>query len=382
MEKSALLTMRKRAFLALEDGYIFSGFSNNAEGTHCGEVIFNTSMGGYQEVCTDPSYANQIILFTHPHIGNVGTNEEDNESSHCWISGIIMKEPSKRASNWRSTQTFPEFLLKHQIPALYGIDTRRLTNHIRESGSQIGCLAIGDISIQEAVLCAQKHAQSDLQELSFQVSTKTIYSWNSGLWNKNSLPPSLSVCVYDFGVKRSILRRLVSLGCRVTVVSPSYTYEELLSLNPDGIVLSNGPGDPQKSTVAKKAIEELIKNKIPLLGICFGCQLLGLAAGGKTVKMKLGHHGSNHPVLDLKNNKSFITSQNHDFVLSDEGLPSCLEITHRSLVDNSIEGIRFRGRPIFGFQGHPEGGPGPFDLCGLFHEFVHLMDTYAKRSFT
>lgn len=367
----------KRSFLVLEDGTWFSGFSDDEEGAYPGEVIFNTSMFGYQEVCTDPSYADQIVVFTYPHIGNVGTNEEDNESERCQLSGIVMREPVKKASNWRSKDNFHTFLCKQKIPSIYGVDTRKLTIYLREKGSQYGCIAIGNFSLQAANQLARHHSRSSKPDLFSQVSTQSAYSLCL-------LKPSsaFSVCVYDFGVKRSVLRSLCSLGCKVTVIPASFSCEQVLDLHPDGVVLSNGPGDPQKAGLAIKNIEGLLQNKIPLLGICFGCQLLALAAGGKIVKMKFGHHGANHPVIDLLNKKVFITSQNHGYRIADEGLPDSLDVTHRSLVDGSIEGIRFRSAPAFGFQGHPEGGPGPFDICGLFADFVLGKGADAKKSFS
>ncbi len=374
---------QKKAILALEDGTIFSGLSDCAEGVSCGEVIFTTSMGGYQEVCTDPSYAHQIVVFTRPHIGNTGTNDDDNESSQCWVKGLVLKEASKTDSNWRSTNSFQSFLNTDNIPSLYNVDTRRLTNHLRERGSQHGCIAIGDASPQAAIQFAQESARTSHHDLSALVSTKTPYSWNHGLSSLLDIQPSpissFSVCVIDFGVKHSILRWLVSLGCKVTVVPQSTTYNELLSHCPDGVLLSNGPGDPQKAYKAMNTIQKLLENNVPVFGVCFGCQLLGLAAGSTTVKMKVGHHGANHPVSDLAHNTTFITSQNHDFVISDDGRHHAFEITHRSLVDGSIEGIKLNNHTAFGFQGHPEGSPGPFDISGLFHEFTHVMRTHAKK---
>lgn len=349
------------------------------EGLYGGEVIFNTSMGGYQEICTDPSYAGQIVVFTKPHIGNTGTNEEDNESSRCWLSGVVVREQATRASSWRSTQDFSHFLRHSRIPCLYDVDTRKLTHHIRERGPLYGCIAIGDRSPEEAFVFAKECADSRADLLSL-VSTPTPYLWDKRLVSlqrdMRATPFSFSVCVYDFGVKRSILSHLVSLGCRVTVVPHTYSLDQLLSLKPDGIVLSNGPGDPRQAACFMPTIEELLRRNIPLFGICFGCQLLGLAAGGTIVRMKVGHHGTNHPVIDLSTRQTFITSQNHGYVIAEEGLPNSLEVTHRSLVDGSIEGVRLKERLAFGFQGHPEGGGGPVDICTLFNQFIQMM-SYA-----
>jgi carbamoyl-phosphate synthase small subunit len=368
---------RKRAFLALEDSTIFSGWSDSESGTYCGEVIFTTAMGGYQEVCTDPSYTSQIVVFTTPHIGNTGTNDEDAQSPQCSVAGIITRHMSAIDSNWRSTQSLPSFLRRYHIPALYSIDTRRLTRHIREQGSLGGCIAIGDLSHHDAIALAQQS-----EKPSVTVSTSIPYEWNADLnlsrQTSHTLPP-VRLCVMDFGVKRSLLQRLTAEGCRITVVPPHLAVQEILAYAPDGIVLSNGPGDPQDASYALTTIRQLIERQIPLLGVCFGCQLLGLAAGGTTVKMQLGHHGINHPVIDLTTGQAYITSQNHNFVIADANLPSGIEVTHRSLVDHSIEGIRYRQKPAFGFQGHPEGGPGPSDIGDIFHQFVSLMRSHAKQ---
>lgn len=367
----------RSAFLALADGAVFPGISTSDEGFYCAEVVFNTAMFGYQEICTDPSYAGQIVVFTHPHVGNVGVNDEDNEADRSYVSGIVVKKLSKIVSNARATGSLDRFLEVQHIPCISGVDTRRLTMHIRETGAQSGCLAIGNISIQEAVQKAQEHAQAPYERMSEKVSAKQVYTWTKGICQMVPPAPVASVCVYDFGVKRSILCQLVQAGCCVTVVPSSFTAEQIFKLSPDGIVLSNGPGDPQKESFAKKTIRDLLKKNIPLLGICFGHQLLALAVGAHIVKMRLGHHGANHPVMDLVRQRAVITSQNHEFMVSEECVPDCIEVTHRSLIDGSIEGFRLKNLPVFGFQGHPEGGPGPSDSMNIFAQFVKTMGRHA-----
>lgn len=376
----------QKAILALEDGTLFYGYTRGVSKTVCGEVVFNTSMTGYQEICTDPSYANQIVLFTSSHIGNVGTNQKDYESSKIWTKGIIVREMSKKSSSWRSEEDFTTFLNESKVPWIEGIDTRKLTRHIQKNGTKNGCIMVGRIDASLAVKLAKKHVQAKGLDLSGVAIKKKNYEYHI----QDSLSQELSfsksdmktIYVYDFGVKSNILRMLVDVGCLVKVVPNTVPAEDILAANPDGIVISNGPGDPASMQNGIEEIRKLIFSGIPVLGICLGCQLVALAAGGHTKKMKFGHHGTNHPVYDLRKKKVYVTSQNHNFVVDEKTLPSDFEITHISLFDRSIQGIRSITYPVIGFQGHPEGSPGPQDIKELFEEFlneVHQKD--AARSY-
>ncbi|MEE8042352.1 MAG: glutamine-hydrolyzing carbamoyl-phosphate synthase small subunit [Pseudomonadales bacterium] len=379
------------ALLALQDGCIFRGQSIGVSGAAVGEVVFNTAMAGYQEILTDPSYARQLITFTYPHIGNTGVNEEDNESDRVWAGGLIIRDLPLLPSSWRMQKTLPEFLEAHKVVAIVGLDTRRLTRIIRERGAQGGCILAGHGTDEKAVDKALEQARDFPglagMDLACIVSTENRYTWDEGGWSLESgyrASPAAGaraadtvghhVVVFDFGVKRNMLRMLVDRGCRVTVVPARTTAQEVLSIKPDGVMLSNGPGDPEPCRYAIQAIEELIDASVPTFGICLGYQLLALASGARTIKMSHGHHGANHPVKALDSDRVVITSQNHGFAVDGESLPACLEVTHVSLFDGSLQGIRRRDRPAFGFQGHPEASPGPHDVGHLFDEFVAMMN--------
>ena len=377
--------MATPAILALQDGTIFRGTSVGAEGQTIGEVVFNTAMTGYQEILTDPSYCRQIVTLTYPHIGNTGTTSEDMESSKVHASGLIIRDSSRVTSNWRSDRSFSDFLKQSDTVAIADVDTRRLTRIIREKGAQSGCIMTGDAAAETAIAHAGKFPGISGMDLAKFVSTSRQYQWAHGT-SFGRKPRILSrriapyhVVAYDFGVKRNILRLLADLDCRLTVVPAKTPAEEALALGPDGIFLSNGPGDPEPCDYAIAAIEEFIEIGIPIFGICLGHQLLALAAGAKTEKMKFGHHGANHPVQDLATGRVMITSQNHGFAVSEESLPEVVEATHRSLFDNTLQGIQLRNRPVFGFQGHPEASPGPHDLLPLFDRFIRDMEAH-KRS--
>ena len=377
--------MSTPAVLALADGTIFRGTSVGADGQTIGEVVFNTAMTGYQEILTDPSYCRQIVTFTCPHIGNTGTNSEDMESDRVHASGLIIRDSSMINSNWRSERTFTEFLRQANTVAIADIDTRRLTRIIREKGAQSGCIMTGDANPVVATEHARKFPGIAGMDLAKFVTTDAPYQWCHGVAFGHR-PRILSrriapyhVVAYDFGVKRNILRILSDLDCRMTVVPATTSAEVALALAPDGIFLSNGPGDPEPCDYAISAIREFVNAGIPVFGICLGHQLLGLAAGAKTVKMKFGHHGANHPVQDLESGKVMITSQNHGFTVDEESLPDNVEVTHRSLFDGTLQGIALKDQPVFSFQGHPEASPGPHDLLPLFERFLHDMEA-QKRS--
>ena len=376
--------MAAKAILALESGDVFSGRSIGALGERTGEVVFNTSMTGYQEILTDPSYAQQMITLTHPHIGNTGCNAEDYESERVHASGLIIRDLPKLASSWRKEESLPEFLIRHDMVAISDIDTRALTRVLRTHGSQNGCLIadenLDERSVQTALAAARGFPGLKNMDLAGVVSTPDPYSWADGSWDGQQqklegVGPQFKVVAYDFGVKRNILRMLVDRGCEMTVVPASTPPEEVLAMVPDGIFLSNGPGDPEPCTYAITAIQRFLAEQIPLFGICLGHQLLGLAAGGKTQKMGHGHHGANHPVQDLESGVVMITSQNHGFCLDESQIPETLEVTHRSLFDNTIQGIKVKTAPAFGFQGHPEASPGPHDLAPLFDQFISSMSS-------
>jgi carbamoyl-phosphate synthase small subunit len=368
------------AVLALADGTIFRGQSVGAKGNTTGEVVFNTALTGYQEILTDPSYARQIVTLTCPHIGNTGTTPEDLEAGQVYAAGLIVRDLSLLPSNWRANESLPEFLERGRLVAIAGIDTRKLTRILREQGAQAGCIMTGDKADQSAAIkAARKFPGLKGMDLAKVVSTKRSYQWNEGtLWPETGRAPirasqRLHVVAYDFGIKRNILRLLADSGCRITVVPAQTPAEETLALEPDGVLLSNGPGDPEPCAYAIKATQRFLETDLPVFGICLGHQILGLAAGARTVKMKFGHHGANHPVQELETGRVFITSQNHGFAVDESTLPPAVLATHRSLFDGSLQGIAFQERPVFGFQGHPEASPGPHDLRPLFERFNHLM---------
>ena len=374
--------MAGSAVLALEDGSLFTGVAIGAQGSSSGEVVFNTSMSGYQEILTDPSYAKQIVTLTYPHIGNTGTNEEDNESKQVWASGLVIRDLPLLASNWRNEQSLDEFLQARNVIAIAEIDTRRLTRLLRDKGALNGCLLSGAAleagGEAEALRLAKEFPGLKGMDLAREVSVKDSYTWQGGVWDLESgykveSDNRFKVVAYDFGVKNNILRMLVDRDCEVTVVPAETPAAEVLAMKPHGIFLSNGPGDPEPCDYAIEAIAEFLKQGIPLFGICLGCQLMALACGAKTVKMSLGHHGANHPVQNLKDGTVLITSQNHGFAVDEKTLPENLAATHKSLFDGSLQGIERTDIPAFGFQGHPEASPGPHDVAPLFDHFIDLM---------
>ncbi len=364
------------ALLALEDGQIFKGKSIGANGNTVGEVVFNTSMTGYQEILTDPSYAKQIVALTYPHIGNTGTNLVDEESGEIYASGLIIRDLPLLHSNWRSEMPLDEYLSANNIVAISDIDTRALTRHLREKGALKGCIIAGeDIDEATAVSKAQAFAGLKNMDLAKVVSTTKQYRFNEGSYSLekgefNPLDAKFKVVVYDYGVKKNILRMLVDRGCDLTVVNAQTPVKDVLAMDPDGVFLSNGPGDPEPCDYAIKNIQTLLEKNMPMFGICLGHQLLSLANGATTEKMEIGHHGANHPVQDLSSKQVMITSQNHGFSVSYNDMPSHLEVTHKSLFDNTIQGIRVTGKKAFGFQGHPEASPGPHDMSHLFDTFI------------
>jgi carbamoyl-phosphate synthase small subunit len=372
--------LRKPALLALEDGSLFQGESIGADGHAQGEVVFNTSITGYQEILTDPSYCQQIITLTYPHIGNVGTNRGDEEAARIHASGLVVRDCSRVASNWRSQQPLDSYLRERGAVAIAGIDTRRLTRLLREKGAQNGCIMAGDHPDPELALrLACEFPGLKGKDLAQAVTTTEPYEWSEGAWQLagNSFPTARGTCyhvvAYDYGVKRNILRMLADRGCRLTVVPAQMPASEVMRLNPAGVFLSNGPGDPEPCDYAIAAIHELLDAGTPLFGICLGHQLLGLASGARTIKMKFGHHGGNHPVLDIDRGQVMISSQNHGFAVDEATLPANLRATHRSLFDGSLQGIARTDRPAFSFQGHPEASPGPHDVGPLFDRFITLM---------
>lgn len=368
------------AVLALADGTIFRGQSIGANGNSTGEVVFNTAITGYQEILTDPSYSRQIVTLTYPHIGNTGTTPEDMESSAVYASGLVVRDLSMVDSSWRSAGTLGDFLKRARLVAIAGIDTRRLTRVLREGGAQAGCIMTGEgIDAHHAVLAAQRFPGLKGMDLARVVTTRESYQWNDGsIWQDESRVPiraqqRLHVVAVDYGIKRNILRLLADQGCRITVVPATADANEVLSHNPDGVFLSNGPGDPEPCDYAIKAISVLLTTDLPIFGICLGHQLLALASGAKTAKMKFGHHGANHPVQELATGRVLITSQNHGFAVDESTLPSNLIATHRSLFDGSLQGVARTDRPAFSFQGHPEASPGPHDVAALFGGFTQIM---------
>jgi carbamoyl-phosphate synthase small subunit len=366
--------------LALADGTIFRGQSIGAKGNTTGEVVFNTALTGYQEILTDPSYARQIVTLTCPHIGNTGATPEDLEAPQVYAAGLIIRDLAVVASSWRANESLPQFLERGRVVAIAGIDTRKLTRILREKGAQSGCIMTGEqIDEKAAIKAARKFPGLKGMDLAKVVSTKRGFQWNEGsLWAERARAPirspqRLHVVAYDFGIKRNILRLLADSGCRMTVVPAQTSAEDTLALDPDGVFLSNGPGDPEPCTYAIEATKKFLATDLPVFGICLGLQILGLAAGARTVKMKFGHHGANHPVQDLESGRVLITCQNHGFAVDESTLPPGVKATHRSLFDGSLQGIAFSERPVFGFQGHPEASPGPHDLRPLFERFNHLM---------
>ncbi|MFG0722303.1 glutamine-hydrolyzing carbamoyl-phosphate synthase small subunit [Pseudomonas sp. GLN_6] len=381
MSKPAL----KPAILALADGSIFRGEAIGADGQTIGEVVFNTAMTGYQEILTDPSYAQQIVTLTYPHIGNTGTTPEDAESNRVWAAGLIIRDLPLISSNWRNKQPLDEYLKENGTVAIAGIDTRRLTRILREKGSQNGCILVGDDATEEKALeLARSFPGLKGMDLAKVVSCTERYEWRSSVWNlKDDSHPQIPaselkyhVVAYDYGVKTNILRMLVERGCRLTVVPAQTPAAEVLALNPDGVFLSNGPGDPEPCDYAIQAIKDVLQTDIPVFGICLGHQLLALASGAKTVKMGTGHHGANHPVQDLDSGVVMITSQNHGFAVDEPSLPANLRATHKSLFDGTLQGIERTDKDAFSFQGHPEASPGPHDVAPLFDRFIEAM---AKR---
>ena len=373
------------AILVLADGTVFRGIGIGAEGYGVGEVVFNTSMTGYQEILTDPSYCRQIVTLTYPHIGNVGTNNEDSESSRVHASGLIIRDLPLLASNFRMNETLSDYMKLNNVVGIAGIDTRKLTRLLREKGAQNGCIAVGDVDPAVALERARACPNMSGQDLAKVVSCKEAAEWQEGEWALGKVfstagTPRFNVVAYDFGVKRNILRMLTSRGCKVTVVPAQTTAAEVLAMQPDGVFLSNGPGDPEPCDYAIHAIQDLLAARMPIYGICLGHQLLGLASGARTVKMKFGHHGGNHPVQDLDSKRVMITSQNHGFAVDIDSLPANLRVTHVSLFDGSLQGIERTDVPAFSFQGHPEASPGPHDVAYLFDRFIKLMQENGARN--
>ena len=375
--------MTQPALLVLEDGTIFRGTAIGAEGLSVGEVVFNTSMTGYQEIITDPSYAEQIITLTYPHIGNYGTNSEDEENDKIWAKGLVIRDLPLVASNFRSEQDLSSYLKANNVVGIADIDTRKLTRILRDKGAQNGCIIAGDVDEAKALEAAKAFPGLKGMDLAKVVTCEQAHSWNMGSWQlgegyEELVGERFHVVAYDYGVKRNILRMLVDRGCRLTVVPAQTSAEDVLAMNPDGIFLSNGPGDPEPCTYAIEAIKSFLETDIPVFGICLGHQLLALASGAQTVKMKFGHHGGNHPVQNLETGQVMITAQNHGFAADEASLPANLKATHKSLFDGTLQGIHRTDKPAFSFQGHPEASPGPHDAAPLFDHFIDLMTEYKK----
>jgi len=373
--------LTKSAILVLEDGTVFKGTAIGADGAAVGEVVFNTSMTGYQEILTDPSYAEQIVTLTYPHIGNTGTNSEDEESGEIVAKGLVIRDLPLLASNFRNEENLSDYLNRNNILGIADIDTRKLTRILREKGAQNGCILAGE-NLDESAALAQAKAFPGLKgmDLAKVVTTKEQYEWTEGSWvlGEGFVTPTekpFHVVAYDFGAKRNILRMLVDRGCKLTVVPAQTPAADVLAMKPDGVFLSNGPGDPEPCTYAIEAIKEILATNLPVFGICLGHQLLGLASGASTIKMKFGHHGANHPVKDFGRNVVMITSQNHGFAIDESNIPANIEVTHKSLFDGSIQGIHLTDKPAFSFQGHPEASPGPHDAAPLFDHFIELIKT-------
>ena len=375
--------MRLPAYLVLEDGTIFQGCSIGAQGSTVGEVVFNTSMTGYQEILTDPSYRKQIVTLTYPHIGSVGVNSEDWESEHVHAAGLVIRDSSMISSSWRSQQTLEDYLTEHNIVAIADIDTRSLTRRLREKGALSGVIVSGQVDPQEYVEQAQSFAGLKGMDLAKEVTTANAYAWNHSTWASEALNTAtinnvsnghpFKVVALDYGVKHNILRILQDLGCEIQVVPAQSSYEEVMAYQPEGVFLSNGPGDPEPCDYAINMIKQLVSARLPTFGICLGHQLFALACGANTMKMKFGHHGANHPVKDIDSGQVMISSQNHGFAVDESSLPETLIATHRSLFDDSLQGIRHRDCPAYSFQGHPEASPGPHDVIELFQPFIAAM---------
>jgi len=376
------------AVLVLADGSVFKGSAVGASGHTVGEVVFNTAMTGYQEILTDPSYMGQIVTLTYPHIGNVGVNSEDNESPKAYAAGLVIRDYPLLVSNFRSEETLNDYLVRSKIVAIADIDTRRLTRHIREHGAQNGCIMVGEFSNAFVSSARQKAKVAPTMvglDLASVVSCHEPYDWNTSTWAlgrgyRQLTDPNYHVVAYDYGVKQNILRMLADRGCKVTVVPAQTSAEDVLVIKPDGVFLSNGPGDPEPCDYAVEAIKTILANDVPVFGICLGHQLLGLAAGAKTMKMKFGHHGANHPVQDLATKKVFITSQNHGFTIDESTLPANVRITHQSLFDGTCQGIALTDKPAFSFQGHPEASPGPHEVSYLFDQFIAMLEKNVNNS--
>jgi len=372
------VSQTKPAILVLADGTVFRGISIGADGSSVGEVVFNTAMTGYQEILTDPSYCRQIVTLTYPHIGNTGVNEEDVESGRVFASGLVIRDLSMTVSNFRNTQSLPDYLQANNVVAIAGIDTRKLTRILREKGAQNGCIATGSDE-KAALKAARGFAGLVGMDLAKEVTCAESYLWTQREWELGIGYPEAEhtkfhVVAYDFGVKRNILRKLAERGCRISVVPAQTPAKDVLAMEPNGVFLSNGPGDPEPCDYAIKATKKFIEAGVPLFGICLGHQIMGLAVGAKTMKMKFGHHGANHPVQDTQNKRVMITSQNHGFAVDGKTLPKNARVTHVSLFDGSLQGFELTDKPAFCFQGHPEASPGPHDVSGLFDKFVGMME--------
>jgi len=367
------------AILALADGTIFYGDSIGVIGLSVGEVVFNTSMTGYQEILTDPSYCKQIVTLTYPHIGNTGSNKDDMESTKSQAAGLVIRNESIIESSWRSEESLNSFLRSNNTVAISNIDTRKLTKLLRDKGAQSGCIMAGEINENTAIKKAKEFPGLVGMDLAKEVCTSDFYEWKEGSLSENRINAIKNdkniykVVAYDYGVKSNILRLLSDLGCQLTVVPAETSVEDVLNLKPSGVFLSNGPGDPEACDYAIESVAKLLEKNIPIFGICLGYQLLALAAGAKTVKMKFGHHGANHPVIDMDSGKVIITSQNHGFAVDEDSLPKNIKITHKSLFDGSLQGIRIIDKDAFGFQGHPEASPGPHDLMYIFNDFIKMI---------
>ncbi|MCH1929168.1 glutamine-hydrolyzing carbamoyl-phosphate synthase small subunit [Shewanella sp. A25] len=379
----------KSALLVLEDGTVFTGTAIGADGLSVGEVVFNTSMTGYQEILTDPSYSRQIVTLTYPHIGNTGTNDEDVESNGVHACGLIIRDLPLVASSFRNQQTLSDYLKANNVVGIADIDTRKLTRILREKGAQAGCIMAGaDLDEAKALAAAKAFPGLKGMDLAKEVTTETAYQWRKGSWRLvGGLPADTpaeelkyKVVAYDYGVKQNILRMLVDRGCDVTVVPAKTPAAEVLAMNPDGVFLSNGPGDPEPCDYAIEAIQQILKTDTPIFGICLGHQLLALASGAKTLKMKFGHHGANHPVSNIEKGNVMITSQNHGFAADEDTLPANIKVTHKSLFDGSLQGIHLTDKPAFSFQGHPEASPGPNDAAPLFDHFIELIEQFRQNN--
>tara|TARA_R110000796_G_scaffold62721_4_gene144667 strand:+ start:413 stop:1558 length:1146 start_codon:yes stop_codon:yes gene_type:complete len=380
--------LTQSALLVLEDGSVFSGTAIGAAGISVGEVVFNTSMTGYQEILTDPSYSRQIVTLTYPHIGNTGTNDEDTESDSVHACGLIIRDLPLMASNFRNQQSLSAYLKANNVVGIADIDTRKLTRILREKGAQAGCIMVGDLDEAKALAAAKAFPGLKGMDLAKEVTTDKAYTWRNGSWKLVGGLPSetpaaelkYKVVAYDYGVKRNILRMLVDRGCDVTVVPAQTSAADVLAMKPDGVFLSNGPGDPEPCDYAITAIQQILKTDIPVFGICLGHQLLALASGAKTLKMKFGHHGANHPVSNIEKGNVMITSQNHGFAADETTLPANIKVTHKSLFDGSLQGIHLTDKPAFSFQGHPEASPGPTDAAPLFDHFIELIEQYRQHA--